>query len=163
MLTAAIHMLGSAAWQRLLPGDREFLYADHFRTINSLASPMVPMNAQLVLRAIDAGQLRLTGGLRGIEPTAGGFRIAASEVLRADVVVNAVNPPVHAIPAETTALIESLLAANAAALPPTGGLSAQSDRLHLLGGISAATSFVVPSLLSVAAGADALADRLVGG
>lgn len=161
MLTAAIHMLGSSAWQRLLPGDREFLYAEHFRTINSLASPMVPLNAQILLRGIDAGQVRLAGGLRRIEPAADGFEIVGSEVLRADVVVNAVNPPVHAIPTETEALVESLLAAGAVSLPRAGGLSPRSAPVHLLGGLSAETSFVVPSLLSVAAGADAIADRLL--
>jgi hypothetical protein len=146
-----------------LPGDREFLYAEHFRTINSLASPMVPLNAQILLRGIDAGQVRLAGGLRSIEPAAGGFRIVGSEVLRADVVVSAVNPPVHAIPGETEALVGSLLAAGAVSSPPAGGLSAGSGHVHLLGGISAGTSFVVPSLLSVAAGADALAARLLEG
>lgn len=161
MLTAAIHLLGSAAWQRLLAGDREFLFAEHFRTINSLASPMVPMNAQLLLRGIDTGQVRLAGGLRSIEPSADGFRIAASEELRADVVVNAVNPPVHAIPSGTEALVKSLLASGAASSPSAGGLSARSGHVHLLGGISADTSFVVPSLLSVAAGADAIAARLL--
>ncbi|WP_433003652.1 FAD/NAD(P)-binding protein [Kribbella sp. CA-294648] len=161
MLTAAIHMLGSTAWQRLLPGDREFLYAEHFRTINSLASPMVPLNALILLRGIDAGQVRLAGGLRSIEPAAGGFRIAGSEVLRADVVVNAVNPPVHAIPTETEKLVGSLVATDTVSLPRTGGLSPRSAHIHLLGGISAGTSFVVPSLLSVAAAADATADRLL--
>jgi hypothetical protein len=161
MLTAAIHMLGSTAWQRLLPGDREFLYAEHFRTINSLASPMVPLNAQILLRGIDAGQVRLAGGLRTIEPAGGGFRITGSEALRADVVVNAVNPPVHAIPTETDALVESLLATDAVNLPRTGGLSPRSAHIHLLGGISATTSFVVPSLLSVAAAANATANQLL--
>ncbi|ADB30593.1 conserved hypothetical protein [Kribbella flavida DSM 17836] len=160
MLTAAIHRLGAAAWHRLLPGDREFLFTEHFRTINSLASPMVPLNAEIVLRSIDSGQLRLAGGLRSIEAAAGGFRIVGTDVLRADVVVNAVNPPVHAIPGETAALVRSLLASGAVSSPPSGGLSARTGQVHLLGGIAADNSFVTPSLMSVAAAAHAIADRL---
>lgn len=162
MLTAAIHMLGTAAWQRLLPGDREFLYADHFRTINSLASPMVPVNADIVLRSIDSGHLKLVSDLHQIKPSTNGFLITAAETLHADVVLNAINAPVHAIPGETEALAKSLLTAGTITLPPGGGVSPLSDHVHLLGGITAGASFVTPSLMTVASGADRIAGRLLG-
>ncbi|MFI9814215.1 FAD/NAD(P)-binding protein [Saccharothrix variisporea] len=160
LVTAAVHMLGSAAW-RLLPAlDRESIRREHFRTINSLASPMVPLNGELLLREFDSGRLRLLSGVTKVERAARGFRVVGDREVTADVVVNAVNPQSHAVPPAAEPLVGSLLAAGLAALPPAGGLEVRSERVLSLGAVTAETSFVVPSVPTLAAGAAELVKRL---
>lgn len=72
LVTAAVHMLGSAAWRLLSAADQEFLRHRHFRTINSLASPMVPLNGELLSREFESGRLRLLRGVAKVERVAGG-------------------------------------------------------------------------------------------
>jgi hypothetical protein len=71
-----------------------------------------------------------------------------------------VNPPSHAVPAVAEPLVGSLLAGGLAVLPDGGGLQARSDALLSLGAVTADTSFVVPSIPTLAAGADAVVRRL---
>lgn len=129
LLVALIHMLGPFAWRLLSPAERTVLRTAHFRAVNSVASPMVPGNAEIVSRLFDSGQLRLLAGVSKIEP---GFRIRGPEELAADVVLNAVNPPAHAIPAEAEPLTGALLSGGVVTLPDTGGLAVRSGGLHTL-------------------------------
>ncbi|KOX21535.1 hypothetical protein ADK67_26440 [Saccharothrix sp. NRRL B-16348] len=105
MFAAAVHMLGPAAWRLLSLAERTVLRTEHFRTITSLASPMVPGNARTLLALFDSGQLRLVPGVPKIEPGPRGFRVSSSDDLTADVVLNATNPPtggLHTVGATTT-------------------------------------------------------------
>ncbi|SFB54555.1 Uncharacterized NAD(P)/FAD-binding protein YdhS [Amycolatopsis marina] len=163
MLSAAVHMFGPVVWPRLPAGERTVLRTQHFRTITSLASPMVPGNAEILLRLFDSGQLRLMSGVPKIEPAMRGFRVRGARELSADVVLNAVNPPAHAIPARTEPLVSSLLDAGVITLPATGGVSLRSGGVHTLGGITASTSFITPSVPTLAAGASAVAAEITSG
>ncbi|CAM3802635.1 FAD/NAD(P)-binding protein [Kibdelosporangium persicum] len=133
MLAVGIHTLGPAAWRRLPDADRDMLRTGHFRAITSLASPMVPVNAEIVLRLLDSGQLRLLAGIPGIEATSRGFHISGSGELTADVVLNAVNPD-----------------------------SGATGPVHVLGSDPADTTFVVPSVPTVAASASAAVAKICG-
>ncbi|TYK50408.1 FAD/NAD(P)-binding protein [Actinomadura decatromicini] len=157
----AAHTAGPVAWRLLPARDRELLRARHFRTITSLASPMVPRNAAVLLGLLDAGTLETLAGIERIE-AGDGFRIVhAAGERAADVVVNAVNPPPHAIPRAARPLVSSLLA-QGAALDPDGGLAADPDtgritvggrpdpRLHVVGDLAGGGPFLVSGIPGVA-------------
>ncbi|MCP2280152.1 FAD/NAD(P)-binding protein [Nocardia amikacinitolerans] len=176
MLAMAIRTVGPTAWPLLADDDREMLRTGHFRTINSLSSPMVPHNARIVLRLMDSGQLRLRAGLTKIEArSGGGFTVHDGRSWTADTVFNAVNPPAYTTPPETQSLISALLAAGAAETHPAGGLRAEpgSRRLvvggapdpswHVLGNLAADSMFIATNPPGLAAEAAGLARALLGG
>ncbi|MGW0246352.1 FAD/NAD(P)-binding protein [Nocardia goodfellowii] len=173
LLTMAIRVTGPTAWPLLPEADRTLLRHRHFRTVNSISSPMVPHNAKIVLRLLDSGQLRLRTGVTKIEArTGGGFTIADHGAWTADVVVNAVNPPAYTTPAETESLLSTLLAAGAVELHASGGLS--TDRgtraplvhgrpdptWHVLGNLAADAMFIATNPPGLAAEAQRLAHLL---
>ncbi|MFA1548877.1 FAD/NAD(P)-binding protein [Actinomadura chokoriensis] len=158
----AAHTAGPLAWRLLPAGDRERLRARHFRTVTSLASPMVPCNAAVLLDLFEAGTLEALSGIEKVEAGAR-FRIThAAGVRTADVVINAVNPPPHAIPRTAEALASSLLA-QGAAQDPDGGLAIDfgtgrvvvgdrpDPRLHVVGDLAGGGPFLVSGIPGVAA------------
>lgn len=158
----AAHTAGPLAWRLLPARDRERLRARHFRTVTSLASPMVPRNAAVLLELFEAGTLEALSGIEKIE-AGGRFRIThATGVRTADAVINAINPPPHAIPPAAEALVSSLLA-QGAAQDPDGGLAvdpgtgrllvgARPDpRLHVVGDLAGGGPFLVSGVPGVAA------------
>lgn len=162
ILREAAHIAGPVAWRLLPASDRERIRTRRFRTITSFASPMVPGNAAALLDLFDAGTLESLAGIEKIEAGDDGFRIVhATGVRTADVVINAVNPPPHAIPRTAERLVSSLLA-QGAAQDPDGGLVADpgtgrvvvgdrpDTRLHVVGDL-AGGSFVVTGIAGVAA------------
>ncbi|TDC97067.1 FAD/NAD(P)-binding protein [Actinomadura sp. 7K507] len=133
IIQEAAHTAGPVAWRLLPEADRARLRSGHFRTITGLASPMVPHNAAALLDLFDAGGLRIFPGIEKIE-AARGFRIKhAAGTHTADVVINAVNPPPHAIPSAAGSLVSSLLG-QGATRHPHGGLAADPDTGRLLVG-----------------------------
>ncbi|OLT32566.1 hypothetical protein BJF79_08380 [Actinomadura sp. CNU-125] len=122
IVRTATHIAGPVAWRRLPEADRRRLRA-HARTILAQASPMVPRNAAVLLDLLDAGTLEILSGAAGIEESSGRFRVRhAAGVRAADVVINAVNPPAHAVPRAAGPLVSSLLG-QGAARHPDGGLT----------------------------------------
>lgn len=126
VLQEAAHAVGPYAWRLLPESDRAWLRR-HLRTAAGLASPMVPVNATVLLRLLDTGQLSITRGVHAIEPVEGRFRVrtrndseraaesvvdTAESVVDTEYVVNAVNPPPQAVPAAARRLVESLVAAS---------------------------------------------------
>jgi uncharacterized NAD(P)/FAD-binding protein YdhS len=161
LLVATVHMLGTFAWRRLPPAEQALLRTTYRRTATRMASPMIPSNAEIVRRLFDDGQLRLLSGQPKIQPSGRVFRIHGAHELTADVVVNAVNPPAHAIPEASASVVDGLLSAGAVTVAESGGLAARSGRVHTLGAITAGTSFVTPSVPTLAAAAGAMASLLV--
>ncbi|MFI9510157.1 FAD/NAD(P)-binding protein [Nocardia sp. NPDC052566] len=177
LLTMAIRTIGPIVWPRLAEADRKVLRDRHFRTISSLSSPMVPYNANIVLRLLDSGQLRLRRGVTEVEARGGGFVIdtdRAESGCTADVVLNAVNPPAYTTPQETEPLIGALLAGAAAEFGPDGGLLAEAGtrRLlvdgrphptwHVLGNLAADAMFIAANPPGLAAEAALLTRQLAG-
>ncbi|MFI0480449.1 FAD/NAD(P)-binding protein [Actinomadura sp. 9N215] len=163
ILQEAAHIAGPLAWRLLPAPDQERLRARHFRTITSLASPMVPRNAAVLLDLFDAGTLESPAGIEKIEAGDGGFRIIHGGGVRtADVVINAVNPPPHAIPRAAERLVSSLLG-QGAAQHPDGGLVTDpgsgrivvggrpDPRLHVVGDLAGGGPFLVSGIPGVAA------------
>ncbi|WP_218826836.1 hypothetical protein [Actinomadura meyerae] len=158
----AAHTAGPIAWRLLPPSDRERLRTRHLRTVTSLASPMVPRNAAVLLELFEAGTLEALPGLEKIEPGRR-FRIThAAGVRTAGAVINAVNPPPHAIPRAAEALATSLLAQGAAqdsdgglaTDPGTGRLLIEGrpdQRLHVVGDLAGGGPFLVSGIPGVAA------------
>ncbi|WP_309116467.1 hypothetical protein [Saccharothrix sp.] len=72
------------------------------------------------------------------------------------------NPQSRAVPAVAEPLVGSLLAGGLAALPDRGGLEVRSSSLLGPGSVTADTSFVVPSIPTLAAGAVEVVRRLPG-
>ncbi|CAM2964927.1 FAD/NAD(P)-binding protein [Saccharomonospora xinjiangensis] len=161
LFAVGAHLLGSAAWRRLPATERAWLRDEALRTINSLASPMVPVNAGILLRLFDSGRLRLVTGAMKIEPSDGKFRVHGPEEFAADVVVNAVNPTAHAAPQQSEALVASLVESKSATVGEDGGLEARDERIGILGAFDSGTSFVAPSVQTLAVAAEAMAARLV--
>ncbi|MEV0251718.1 FAD/NAD(P)-binding protein [Nocardia sp. NPDC050712] len=170
LLAMAIRVVGPLAWPLLPESERTRLRERHFRTINSLSSPMVPHNAKIVLRLLDSGQLRLRPGVRKIEARPnGGFTITDEREGMADVIVNAVNPPAYTTPAETAALVSALLAGGAAELRAVGGLPVDRETRaplvqgrpdptwHVLGNLAADSMFIATNPPGLAAEAARLA------
>ncbi|WP_435591813.1 FAD/NAD(P)-binding protein [Nocardia sp. bgisy118] len=175
LLAMVIRVVGPTAWPLLAERDREMLRTGHFRTINSLSSPMVPHNARIVLRLLDSGQLRLRAGVTKIEArSGGGFTVYDARNWSADTVFNAVNPPAYTTPSETQPLVGALLAAGAAEPHPAGGLRAEpgtrramvggtpDPSWHVLGNLAADSMFIATNPPGLAAEAAGLVRGLFG-
>ncbi|WP_327090310.1 FAD/NAD(P)-binding protein [Nonomuraea sp. NBC_01738] len=162
ILQQAAHTLGPLAWSLLT--DRDQLAGEHRRTAVSVSSPMVPVNAIQIDRLLESGQLTLVRDLRTIEPSSPSFHVlAAGGSLRADVVVNAVNPPPHSVPRAAAPLVASLLSTGLATVNPAGGLDVPSGApLHVVGDLAAGGTFVTSSIPAIAARAAAAAHVLLG-
>lgn len=161
VLQETAHTVGPYAWRLLPEPDRDRLRR-HFRLATSVASPMVPVNAAVLLRLFDSGQLTVAAGVRKIEAVDGGFRVRGdSGDLHADVVVNAVNPPPQAVPRAAEPLVTSLLAGGLAALHPAGGLVPADPRLHVVGDLAGGGPFITSGIPGVAARAARTAQEVL--
>lgn len=161
VLQETAHTVGPYAWRLLPEADRERLRR-HFRLATGVASPMVPVNAAVLLRLFDSGQLGVVAGVSKIERARDGFRIlgdgrarGGGAVLEAEVVVNAVNPPPQAVPRAAESMVTSLLAERLAALHPSGGLVPADPRLHVVGDLAGGGPFITSGIPGVAAQAAA--------
>ncbi|UBU10727.1 FAD/NAD(P)-binding protein [Nonomuraea gerenzanensis] len=176
VLQEAAHVVGPFAWRLLPEPDRERL-RHHARLAIGVASPMVPVNAAVLLRLFDSGQLSIVAGVRKIEAAGydgsqvrgggavgdGGFRVwGDGGILDVDVAVNAVNPSPQAVPGAAEPLVTTLLAGGLAALHPSGGLVPADPRLHVLGDLAGGGSFITSSIPGLAAQAARLAGALTG-
>ncbi|MEU3013535.1 FAD/NAD(P)-binding protein [Nocardia asteroides] len=173
--TMLIRVVGPVAWPLLAERDREMLRTRHFRTVNSLSSPMVPHNARIVLRLLESGQLRLRAGLTAIEArSGGGFTVRDTGRWSADTVLNAVNPPAYTTPTATEPLVGALLATGAAEPAPANGLRAEpgtrralvgagpDPTWHVLGNLAADSMFIATNPPGLGAEAAELVHRLAG-
>jgi uncharacterized NAD(P)/FAD-binding protein YdhS len=168
ILQRAVPDTGPDVWPLLPERDRARILRDHHRTIMSLCCPMPPSSAAVLLELVDSGQLTLRSGLRTVRPrSAGGFDLGLEDSAHsADLVINAMSPPVHRIPSTAESLIASLETGGAAIRHPRGGLhlsratsrivaAGDADpRLYGLGDIAAGElffTFGVPSLVDRAA------------
>ncbi|MGW0182431.1 FAD/NAD(P)-binding protein [Nocardia sp. NPDC003345] len=176
LLVLAIRVLGPIVWPALAEDDRTMLRTGYFRTISSLSSPMVPHNADIVLRQLETGRLRLRSGLTKIEARPdGGFTVHDDAEWRADVVINAVNPPAYTTPAESEPLLGVLQATGQAEFARGGGVAVDPHThqvlvggrpdpvWYVLGNLAAASMFIATNPPGLAAEAAMLARRLVDG
>ncbi|NGO06285.1 FAD-dependent oxidoreductase [Streptomyces sp. HC44] len=160
VLQETAHTVGPYVWRLLPEADRAWLRR-HLRTATSVASPMVPVNASVLMRLLDSGQLAVTRGVHAIEPVNGWFRVRDDDGERtAEIVVNAVNPPPQAVPAAARHLVRSLVSAGLATLHPSGGLIPADPRVHVVGDLTGGGSFITSSIPGVAAQASRTAQAL---
>ncbi|MGV9453733.1 FAD/NAD(P)-binding protein [Streptomyces sp. NPDC003635] len=160
VLQQTAHSVGPYVW-RLLPESDRARLRRRLRTAVSVASPMVPVNALVLMRLLDSGQLAVTSRVRGIEPVSGRFRVRCDDSEHtAEFVINAVNPPPRAVPATAHHLVQSLVAAGLATLHPSGGLTPADPRVQVVGDLTGGGSFITSSLLGVAAQAADAAEAL---
>ncbi|MGC4937019.1 FAD/NAD(P)-binding protein [Kribbella sp. DT2] len=151
VLQETAHTVGPYAWRLLREPDRAWLRR-HLRTATSVASPMVPANAIVLMRLLDSGQLTVSSGVEAIEPVNGRFRVRDAGGQRtAHVVVNAVNSPAQALSGTAQQLVRSLADAGLAALHPTGGVVPADPRVHVVGDLAGGGSFITSSIAGVAA------------
>ncbi|WEV26217.1 FAD/NAD(P)-binding protein [Streptomyces sp. 71268] len=160
VLQETAHSVGPYAWRLLREPDRAWLRR-HLRTAASVVSPMVPVNASVLLRLLDSGQLTISSGVRAVEPVNGRFRIrdAAGE-RTASALVNAVNAAPQAVPAGARDLAHSLTHAGLATPHPAGGLVPTDPRLHVVGDLAGGGPFLTSSIAGVAAQAARVAGVL---
>ncbi|MFK4064967.1 FAD/NAD(P)-binding protein [Streptomyces sp. NPDC029674] len=147
MLQEAAHTVGPYAW-RLLPESDRARLRRHLRTVTAMASPMVPVNASVLMRLLDTGQLTITSGVQRIERVDGRY------------VINAVNPPPQAIPATARHLVDSLVATGLAALHPAGGLVPTDPRVHVVGDLAGGGPFITSGIPGIAAQSSRTAQAL---
>jgi uncharacterized NAD(P)/FAD-binding protein YdhS len=150
ILQKAVPESGPQAWPLLSEADRAAFLARHYRSLMSLCCPMPPSTAAVLLGALESGQLRIDAGLRQVRPREkGGFDLdLSSGPARCDVVINAVSPASHRIPAAARDLIGSLVAGRTGTAHPHGGLHIDpatsrltageepDPRLYVLGGLA---------------------------
>ncbi|MFG3256479.1 FAD/NAD(P)-binding protein [Streptomyces sp. NPDC048172] len=162
VVQTAAHTVGPAAWPLLPAAERERLRR-HARTAVSVASPMVPVNAAVLLRLLDSGQLTLVPGVRAVEPVNGRFRVRHDGGTRtAETVLNAVNPPPQAVPAAARHLVGSLVDAGLATREPSGGILPADPRVRVVGDLRGDGPFLTASIPGVAAQATAAARAFHG-
>jgi hypothetical protein len=175
VLLRLIRALGPTALGLFSEADRKELQETHYRVVSSLCSPMVPVNAAVLLALHDAGQLELVEGLQRIEPVAdGGFDIRTGRGrLRAEVVVNAVNASPYATPDCAEGLLHSLVEAGSAELRGTGGLNTEpgtgrlvvdgrpDPRFLALGDIAGTNLFITSSMAGLVIQTPAVAGALL--
>ncbi|MFH9574412.1 FAD/NAD(P)-binding protein [Streptomyces sp. NPDC017454] len=160
VLQQTAHSVGPYAWRLLPESDRAWLRR-HLRTATSVASPIIPVNASVLMRLLDSGQLSVADGVHAIEPVNGRFRVRHDDGERtAEIVVNAVNPPPQAVPAAARPLIRSLVSTGLATLHPAGGLTPADPRVHVIGDLTGGGSFITSSIPGVAAQASGTAQAL---
>ncbi|MFB4304146.1 FAD/NAD(P)-binding protein [Actinomadura sp. NTSP31] len=160
VLQETAHTVGPYAWRLLREPDRARLRR-HRRTATSVASPMVPVNASILMRLLDSGQLTVSSGVTAVEPVNGRFRVRDAEGQRtAHVVVNAVNAPAQAIPGAARHLVRSLMDAGLATLHPSGGVVPADPRVHVVGDLAGGGSFITSSIAGVATQASRTAAAL---
>lgn len=147
VLQQTAHTVGPYAWPLLGASDQARLRR-HLRTAVGVATPMVPMNASVLMRLLDSGQLAVASGPRAIED---GVRTAS-------LVVNAVNPPPRGIPGGARQLVASLLDSGLATLHPYGGVVTTDPRLRVVGDLAGGGSFITSSIAGVAAQASRTAE-----
>lgn len=163
VLQQTAHSVGPYAWRLLPESDRAWLRR-HLRTASSVASPMVPRNATVLLRLLDAGRLSVARGLRAIEPMNGRFRIRDGDGGRTtQYVVNAVNPPPQAIPAAAGHLVRSLTDTGLATRHPAGGLIPADPRVQVVGDLTGGGSFITSSIPGIATQASRTARAFFAG
>ncbi|WP_344954593.1 FAD/NAD(P)-binding protein [Actinomadura miaoliensis] len=156
VLQETSHTVGPYAWRLLADDDKDRLRA-LFRVATSVASPMVPVNAARLLELFDSGRLDVVRGVERIERVHGGFRIDARgpDTRRtswiAGRVVNAVNPPPHAIGQDAAALVAALVAEGLVAPCPSGGVLAADARVRIVGDLAGDGPFVTSGIPGVAA------------
>ncbi len=122
---------------------------------------MVPVNAAVLMRLLDSGQLDITSGVHAVEPVNGGFRVRAGDSERtADAVVNAVNPSAQAVPLAARQLVRSLAGTGLATLHPSGGLIPADPRVHVVGDLTGGGSYITSSIPGIAAQASSTARAL---
>ncbi|MER7173099.1 FAD/NAD(P)-binding protein [Streptomyces mesophilus] len=161
VLQETAHSLGPYVW-RLLPEPDRLRLRRHLRTATSVASPMVPVNAAVMVRLLDSGQLALAAGVRTIEAADGVFWVNGECGSRSfDTVINAVNPPLGAVPQAAEPLIAGLLADSAAELHPAGGLVVTAPHLHVVGDLAGGGPFITSSIAGMAAQAARAAQAIV--
>ncbi|MEV4151614.1 FAD/NAD(P)-binding protein [Nocardia salmonicida] len=167
LLTMAIRTMGPILWPALTDADRRMLRTDHYRTISSISSPMVPHNAKILLRLLDSGQVRLRTGITVVAADSAGFTVTDESIWTADIVINAVNPPAYVTPQDTESLMTRLLDSGAAEFAPTGGLRAEphtrallTGTWHVLGNLAADSMFIATNPPGLAAEAALLAEHL---
>lgn len=150
VLQTAAHSVGPYAWRLLPERDRDRLRA-HARTAISVASPMIPTNAVRLLQLFDSGQLEQLAGVRDITRDNGRFTVETGSGARhADVVVNAVNPSPHAVPASAAGLVDDLVGIGVAVRHPCGGVLPADPRLHLVGDLTGGGPFITSSIPGLA-------------
>jgi uncharacterized NAD(P)/FAD-binding protein YdhS len=160
VLQETAHTVGPYAW-RLLPESDRARLRRHLRTATSVVSPMIPVNASILMRLLDSGQLTVAAGVHGIDPVKGRFRVRHDHGERtSEIVVNAVNPPPQAVPVAARHLSRSLVAAGLATLHPSGGLIPSDPRVHVVGDLTGGGSFITSSIPGVAAQAFRAAQAL---
>ncbi|MFI1380132.1 FAD/NAD(P)-binding protein [Embleya sp. NPDC020886] len=160
VLQETAHTVGPYAWRLLPEADRDRLRR-RLRTATSVASPMVPVNASVVLRLLESGQLTVAAGVDAIEPVNGRFLVHAGGGRHtAQAVVNAVNSPAQALPGAARDLVRSLTDAGLATLHPAGGVVPTDPRVHVVGDLTGGGSFLTSSIAGVTAQASRTAAAL---
>jgi uncharacterized NAD(P)/FAD-binding protein YdhS len=163
ILQHAVPMTGPDVWPLLAGHEQAEVIRSHYRTVMSLCCPMPPSSGHRLLGLLEAGQLELRPGLRGLAPAEdGGFlvRTVAGE-RRVQAVVNAVNPSPHRVHPAAETLIDSLVRSGMTSRHPLGGITVAratsgllsdrtvSSRIYALGTIASGSLFFTYGMPSV--------------
>ncbi len=163
ILQRAVPVAGPDIWPLLPATEQEDVLHHRYRTVMSLCCPMPPSSARRLLELIEDGQLELVSGLRRVAPCdGGGFSVQTRDgELRADVIINAVSPPLHRLDPGTEPLIASLVEAGVTRRHPLGGVHVAratsglvaeakvSTRFYALGALASGSLFFTFGMPSI--------------
>jgi uncharacterized NAD(P)/FAD-binding protein YdhS len=170
-----VPVAGPDVWPLLPVAEQVDVLRRRYRTVMSLCCPMPPTSARRLLDLIDTGQLEIVSGLRHLAGRAeGGFSVVTAEGEQStDVVVNAVNPPLHRTDPGTQPLITSLIQAGVTARHPLGGVRVArassglaaaegvSRRIYALGALASGSLFFTFGMPSIVDRAEDIVHALV--
>lgn len=175
ILQRAVPVAGPDVWP-LLPVDEQVdVLRRRYRTVMSLCCPMPPTSARRLLELVDAGQLEIVAGLRHLAGhPQGGFSVVTTEDERhTDVVINAVNPPLHRTDPGTEPLITSLVQSGVTVRHPLGGVRVAratsglavsqgvSSRIYALGALASGSLFFTFGMPSIVDRAEDIVHALI--
>ncbi|MFB7466935.1 FAD/NAD(P)-binding protein [Streptomyces sp. NPDC056224] len=124
LLINAANDLIELVWSRWSDTERHRYLREYHHVFQSLVHPMPMPTAGRLLSAIEAGQLRVTGGVEDVTATTDGFTVTCRDTsFTTDAIINSAKSEKAAPPTAASALCASVVGAGLGKYDPFGGLT----------------------------------------
>ena len=132
LLLDVANVLVKDAWRLFDEAAREEFIRDWHSLVGGLCAPMPITSAKALVKLLDAGVLRLHGGIQKVTSTDAGFAVdTETETFTVDTVINTIRPYHSAIPRRATELVATMFGSGLATPHQHGGIGIEPDTLRL--------------------------------